>query len=91
MNDSSTICLSCGLCCNGTLIGFVQLNREEMSVLRELMEIENVNGKGIFLQPCNNYCDGCTIYSKRPNLGYKQPQTGYDRNSISRVKKLSLN
>ena len=34
--------------------------------MRELMDIENANGEGFFLQPCNNYCDGCTIYSKRP-------------------------
>jgi Fe-S-cluster containining protein len=66
MNDSLNICLSCGFCCDGTVIGFVQLGREELPVLRELMEIEDANGKGFFLQPCNNYCDGCNIYSKRP-------------------------
>ena len=66
MDDSTNICLSCGLCCDGTVIGFVQLGREEIPVLRELMNIENADGEGCFLQPCNNYCDGCTIYSKRP-------------------------
>ncbi|WP_460924995.1 YkgJ family cysteine cluster protein [Pontibacter brevis] len=66
MNDSINICLSCGYCCDGTVIGFVQLGREELPVLRELMEIENANGEGFFLQPCKNYCDGCSIYSKRP-------------------------
>jgi Fe-S-cluster containining protein len=66
MNDSLNICLSCGFCCDGTLIGYVELGREELPVLRELMNIEDVNGKGFFLQPCNNYCDGCNIYSKRP-------------------------
>lgn len=66
MNDTTNICLSCGLCCDGTLIGFVQLEREELPVLRELLEIENADGEGVFLQPCNNYCDGCNIYSKRP-------------------------
>lgn len=67
MNDSLNICLSCGLCCDGTLIGHVQLGREELPALRELMNIEDAgDGKGFFLHPCNNYCDGCNIYSKRP-------------------------
>jgi len=66
MNDSSNICLSCGLCCNGTLIGFVELNTQEKTELRELMDIVESNEKGFFLQPCNKYCDGCTIYSQRP-------------------------
>ncbi len=60
------ICLSCGFCCDGTVIGFVELDREELPVLRELMNIEDAIGNGFFLQPCNNYCDGCNIYSKRP-------------------------
>lgn len=68
MNDSGNICLSCGLCCDGTLIGFVQLERKEMLRLRTIMEIEDGNGEGFFLQPCENLgCSGCTIYTKRPN------------------------
>lgn len=66
MNDSSNICLSCGLCCDGSLIGFVQLEHEELPVIRELMDIEEESDNGFFLQPCNNYCDGCNIYSHRP-------------------------
>jgi Fe-S-cluster containining protein len=66
MNDSSNICLSCGLCCDGTLIGYVQLDPKELPSLRELMDLEEENDKGFFLQPCNNYCDGCNIYSNRP-------------------------
>ena len=46
MNDSLNICLSCGLCCDGTLIGHVQLNREELPALRELMDLEDENGNG---------------------------------------------
>ena len=66
MNDSLNICLSCGLCCDGTLIGYVKLGSEELPALRELLNIEEEGGKGFFLQPCKSYCDGCTIYSKRP-------------------------
>mgnify|MGYP000561683284 CR=1 FL=1 len=63
MEDSSNICLSCGLCCDGMLIGFVQLDPKEVPTLREVMKIEEEN---LFLQPCDKYCDGCTIYAERP-------------------------
>jgi uncharacterized protein len=66
MDDSTNICLACGLCCDGTLIGFVQVGREELPVLRELLDVENTNGEGFFLQPCKRFCNGCTIYSSRP-------------------------
>ena len=66
MNDSTNLCLSCGLCCEGTVIGFVQVGREELPSLRDVIDIENTNGDGFFLQPCKKYCDGCTIYSRRP-------------------------
>ncbi len=66
MNDSENLCLSCGLCCDGTLIGFVELYRDELPKLRKLMKIEEADGNGIFIHPCKSYCDGCTIYSDRP-------------------------
>lgn len=66
MNDSKNICLPCGFCCDGTLIGHVQLGKEELPALKELMDVEDERGNGFFIQPCSNYCDGCTIYSKRP-------------------------
>jgi uncharacterized protein len=67
MRDLLNICLSCGLCCDGTLIGFVQLESEELSVVRELMVIEEVDENGFFYLPCKNLgCNGCKIYSQRP-------------------------
>ncbi len=48
------------------MIGFVQVGREELPLLRDVIDIENTNGEGFFLQPCKKYCNGCTIYSKRP-------------------------
>jgi Fe-S-cluster containining protein len=66
MSDSSNICLSCGLCCDGTLIGFVELSREEIPALKKVMDIKDENGHGFFLQPCSSFCDGCTVYSERP-------------------------
>jgi Fe-S-cluster containining protein len=66
MNHALNICLPCGLCCDGTLIGFVQLDREEVPVMRPILKVEEANGNGVFLQPCINYCGGCGIYEKRP-------------------------
>lgn len=67
MNDSTNICLACGLCCDGTLIGHVQLANEELAAVKEVMEIEESHGHGFFLQPCKKFCNGCAIYDKRPN------------------------
>lgn len=67
MNELKNVCFSCGLCCDGTLIGFVQLDSEELPPLRQLMDIEETDEKGLFFQPCNKYgCNGCDIYSQRP-------------------------
>ena len=67
MSDPTNICLSCGLCCDGTLIGFVQLESEELSSVRKLMEIEETEENGMFFLPCNKLgCNGCNIYSQRP-------------------------
>tara|TARA_B100000809_G_scaffold142735_1_gene140235 strand:- start:8171 stop:8674 length:504 start_codon:yes stop_codon:yes gene_type:complete len=66
MNDSVNICLPCGICCDGTLIGFVQLETEETASIKVLMDLEDTGDGGFFLQPCKKFCDGCTIYSKRP-------------------------
>ncbi|WP_439883068.1 YkgJ family cysteine cluster protein [Pontibacter sp. MBLB2868] len=66
MSDSSNLCLSCGLCCEGTVIGFVQLDQEELPQIKKLMDIEEAYGIGFFLQPCAKFCNGCTIYANRP-------------------------
>ena len=66
MSDSSNICLPCGICCDGTLIGFVELENEEMPRLKKIMDIEEERDHCFFLQPCKKYCNGCTIYSERP-------------------------
>ena len=66
MGEDKNLCLACGLCCNGTLIGFVQLESDEVPAVKALMEVEESSGEGVFLHPCTRYCDGCTIYSQRP-------------------------
>lgn len=66
MSDSTNICLSCGICCDGTLVGFVKLESEELSAVRKVMDIEEEKGDGFFLQPCKKFCNACTIYEDRP-------------------------
>lgn len=66
MTKSEHLCLSCGLCCDGTLIGFVELSDKEIPAINKIMEIETLYGNGFFLQPCNKYCNGCTVYKQRP-------------------------
>jgi hypothetical protein len=66
MTESSKLCLSCGLCCDGTLIGHVQLEKEEIVDVSKVMKINQEQGHGFFLQPCKKYCNGCSIYSERP-------------------------
>ena len=67
MSESTNICLACGLCCDGTLIGFVQLDKEELSPVKQLMDIEQTGENGMFFLPCNELgCNGCSIYSQRP-------------------------
>lgn len=67
MSEPKNICLPCGLCCDGTIIGFVQLDSEELSSIRQLMDIEERDENGMFFLPCNKFgCNGCTIYSQRP-------------------------
>lgn len=66
MNNPTSICLPCGLCCNGTLLGVVQLENDEVSEVKKFKEIEEWDGSGFFFQPCPDFCDSCTIYDHRP-------------------------
>jgi hypothetical protein len=66
MDESLNICLPCGLCCDGTLIGFVRLESEEVVKFKSTKEIEVIDGEGFFFQPCSDFCEKCTIYDQRP-------------------------
>jgi len=71
-SDASSLCLECGLCCNGVIFGHGQLQPgDDVQQLRELglrlkkPQAETRNPK--FLQPCATL-DGCRcqIYADRP-------------------------
>lgn len=66
MNDEDNICLACGICCDGTLIGFVEVEAAEFSRLKGILEVEESDEIGFFLHPCEKFCEKCTIYDQRP-------------------------
>lgn len=67
MTDFSNICVPCGICCDGTALGFVLLEPDDLPRLREVMDIEEGEKTGVFFQPCVKHKGGCcSIYEKRP-------------------------
>jgi uncharacterized protein len=60
-----SLCLECGLCCDGTLFNRVPLVESEVPLLKERLQI--VDGKYHARQPCPAL-DGtrCRVYSERP-------------------------
>ncbi len=67
MSEEMNVCLKCGFCCDGTLLGFVQLDAEELAVYRNKMPIEEWGHHGFFFSPCENLTPaGCKIYTQRP-------------------------
>lgn len=68
--SSSTLCLSCGLCCIDALHEHVEVRPEELHVIGRLgVTIEPVTDGGVgFRLPCLLYQNGCcTAYSHRPS------------------------
>jgi uncharacterized protein len=76
MNDLNTkevsdICVSCGMCCDGTLFGRGNILNEADNELISRIGIEIIEFNGIesFKQPCNQFKGCCTIYDKpRPGV-----------------------
>jgi hypothetical protein len=69
--DLSRICASCGLCCNGTIFGFVDLHDHEVAAAeRNRLPLVQpvVPGSAHFALPCPRHVDGtgCSIYDERP-------------------------
>lgn len=67
--DDQQLCQKCGLCCNGTLFGFVRLVDEDIQHIAEhIPELIIQDSKKTFRQPCRYYRGkSCSIYgSWRP-------------------------
>jgi Putative zinc- or iron-chelating domain len=63
------LCLSCGLCCDGTLFGRVFLRAADVLVPLQAggIEIQANDTKQYFEQPCTAYRQGCCqVYTGRP-------------------------
>jgi hypothetical protein len=69
MNDPS-ICIGCGLCCDGTLHGRTTVRADdERNVAAAGLTIEEEGPKRFFRQPCPRFsCGSCSIYAQRPQV-----------------------
>jgi hypothetical protein len=70
--DLSRICAACGLCCNGTIFGYVDLHDAEVAAFEKhrLPLVEPIEpGNASFKLPCPRFEEGagCTIYEARPS------------------------
>ena len=64
----STLCLHCGLCCDGTLFRFLSITQPERERLVQLgIGVGQRRGKDVMWLPCGKL-DGkrCTVYEQRP-------------------------
>jgi Fe-S-cluster containining protein len=60
------LCVGCGVCCDGTLFGDVELESlDDISLLRQIGLI--TDGEDRMLQPCKAFSHGsCSCYAQRP-------------------------
>jgi hypothetical protein len=68
--SAGSICIGCGLCCDGTLMDNAAVAPgEETGVAQAGLDLV-VDGKAVvFLQPCPKFAGGiCTVYERRPGV-----------------------
>jgi uncharacterized protein len=68
-SSSQSLCLACGLCCDGTLFPCTELpSAEETDAARAVgLNVVPYRGRNVFWQPCPAYRDCvCTVYASRP-------------------------
>lgn len=66
--SAELLCTACGMCCDGTLFGHVRLAPDDVAAAADAgLAVVPVKGGSGFLQPCPQLgCDGCAIYTRRP-------------------------
>ena len=73
--ESTSICIGCGLCCDGTLHGTATVKPDdELNVANAGLVILDDGQRRYFQQPCSNFsCGRCSIYGNRPSVcrGYR--------------------
>jgi len=70
----ASICIDCGLCCDGTLHGHTDLAQSDRSPAMACgLPVERLEDRLVFRQPCPKFAGGiCSIYAARP-----EPCRGY--------------
>ena len=70
-NAISDLCVSCGMCCDGTLFGAAFVRDEADRIIAEDLglKILDIKGKLFFSLPCHHFSSCCSIYEKN------RPQT----------------
>lgn len=65
-----SICVGCGLCCDGTLHGTATVRPEdEQHVTAAGLVIEDDGKRRFFFQPCARFsCGSCSVYAVRPQV-----------------------
>ena len=68
--QDGSICVGCGLCCDGTLHGYTTVNEEdEVAVAGLGLALVHEHEKPSFLQPCPHFSGGgCSVYADRPGV-----------------------
>lgn len=70
IETEDSICVGCGLCCDGTLhaVATVQAH-DEAAVKAAGLEISGKVGERVFRQPCPRFsCGSCSVYERRPRV-----------------------
>jgi hypothetical protein len=65
--EEQSICVTCGMCCDGTLFLYAHLNEGERGTLPLKIEENSYSkdGKDYFSLPCHYFKSKCTIYNTR--------------------------
>ena len=89
VSSSQSLCLTCGLCCDGTLFSSVRLKQDDKVAPLKAVDIKFISNEDSneFKQPCaaHKNCT-CTVYRDRPQecRAYKcELLKRFERNDIS--------
>ena len=68
MDKANRLCMSCGMCCDGTMFDHANVVPDEkQQVMSAGLIVNEKLGKLSFEQPCRFYCHNlCSIYEQRP-------------------------
>lgn len=68
VNSNGSVCLDCGMCCNGTFLDYAPVTEAEAKVLESRgLPVNLIEGLGLRIKlPCRKFESCCTIYADRP-------------------------